>query len=255
MSWDITDTDNYYRTPEGRLVADILITDLAALQGGDAAALDPDKTDHLAVGYPFPLIPETACPPVFMLSETGVLSWAGEAGVITACIDSVSWPCATDMFDRIFISHALEHVADKGAFLAEVWRCLKGEGEVVLVVPHRRSLWARADKTPFGQGTPFSRRQLKLALDQARFDQISIKHSLYMPPFGRRLPPAMRRRLHHAGRIGWAMFGGVLLVRAKKRLYSAHQQPSHALRRKVRQFMVRQPAGAVTPLRRDSKGL
>ena len=109
------------------------------------------------------------------------------------------------MFDRIFISHALEHVADKGAFLAEVWRCLKGEGEVVLVVPHRRSLWARADKTPFGQGTPFSRRQLKLALDQAGFDQISIKHSLYMPPFGRRLPPAMRRRLHQCGphRLGY----------------------------------------------------
>ena len=123
------------------------------------------------------------------------------------------------MFDRIFISHALEHVADKGAFLAEVWRCLKGEGEVVLVVPHRRSLWARRQNTLW-PGHPFSRRQLKLALDQAGFDQISIKHSLYMPPFGRRLPPAMRRRLHHAGRIGWAMFGGVLLVRAKTTLFS-----------------------------------
>ena len=33
MSWDITDTDNYYRTPEGRLVADILITDLTGLRG------------------------------------------------------------------------------------------------------------------------------------------------------------------------------------------------------------------------------
>ena len=54
------------------------------------------------------------------------------------------------------------------------------------------------------------------------------------------------------GRIGWAMFGGVLIVVAKKRLYSSHQQTSHALRQKVRQFMVRRPAGAVTPLRRDS---
>ena len=255
MSWDITDTDNYYRTAEGRLVADILISDLAGLQDKDVAGPDPDETDHLAIGYPFPLISEGVCPPVFMLSETGVLSWAGEAGVITACIDSVSWPCATEMFKRIFISHALEHVADQSAFLAEVWRSLKGEGEVVLVVPHRRSLWARADKTPFGQGTPFSRRQLKLALDQAGFDQITIKHSLYMPPFGHRLPLAMRRRLHYVGRVGWAVFGGVLLVRAKKRLYSAYQQPSHALRRKVRQFMVRQPAGAVTPLRRDRTGL
>ena len=252
MSWDITDTDKYYRTPEGRLVADILAADLARLHDGEAGWLGTDKAEHLAVGYPFPFIAKADCSPVFMLSETGVLAWTGPSGIITACIDSVSWPCATDMFDRIFISHGLEHVADKPAFLAEVWRCLKGEGEVVFVVPHRRSLWARADKTPFGQGSPFSRRQLKFALDQAGFDHITIRHSLYMPPFGQHLPLVMRRRLHYVGRVGWAMFGGVLLATAKKRLYSAHQQPSHALRRKVRQFMVRQPAGAVTPLHRDT---
>lgn len=258
MSWDITDTDTYYRTAEGRLVAEILAADLTRLHKKEDNWLSADRAEHLAIGYPFPLVPAGELPPVFMLSETGVLSWvksgagADTSEVITACIDSVSWPCATDMFDRIFISHALEHVSDKPAFLAEVWRCLKGEGEVVFVVPHRRSLWARADKTPFGQGTPFSRRQLKLALVHAGFDQITIKHSLYMPPFGQRLPPAMRRRLHVAGRVGWAMFGGVLIATAKKRLYSAHQQPSHALRRKVRQFMVRQPAGALTPLRRNS---
>ena len=56
------------------------------------------------------------------------------------------------------------------------------------------------------------------------------------------------------GRIGWAMFGGVLIVVAKKRLYSSHHQPGHALRQEVRQFMVRQPAGAVTPLSGDNSG-
>jgi hypothetical protein len=129
---------------------------------------------------------------------------------------------------------------------------LKGEGELVMIVPHRRSLWARADKTPFGQGTPFSRRQLKLILEQVGFGQIQIKHSLYMPPFGTKLPVVMRRRFHMIGRIGWAMFGGVLIVVAKKRLYSSHHQPGQALRQEVRQFMVRQPAGAVTPLSGDN---
>ena len=252
MSWDITDTDKYYRTADGQLVASLLATDLSRLHHNDTSWLSPDKGETLAIGYPFALVPQRDLPPVFMLSETGVLSWTGPSGVITACIDSTSWPSATDVFDHIFISHALEHVSDKPAFLSEVWRCLKGEGEVVILVPHRRSLWARADKTPFGQGTPFSRRQLKQALEQAGFDQIIIKHSLYMPPFGQRLPVVMRRRLHGIGRVGWAMFGGVLIATAKKRLYLPHQQPSHALRRKVRQFMVRQPAGAVTPLRRGS---
>ena len=29
MSWNVTDIDNYYRTPEGALVADILAADLS----------------------------------------------------------------------------------------------------------------------------------------------------------------------------------------------------------------------------------
>ncbi len=255
MSWDITDTDSYYRTIEGILVADILAAELSHQCRLGRIGPPADTNDQLAVGYPFPLYPsDQSLPPVFMLAETGALAWTGDEGVITACIDSESFPCATDVFKQVFVSHALEYVADKAVFLSEIWRCLKGEGELVIVVPHRRSLWARADKTPFGQGTPFSRRQLKLFLEQAGFDQVQIKHSLYMPPFGTRLPVAMRRRFHMIGRIGWAMFGGVLIAVAKKRLYSPHQQPSHALRQKVRQFMVRQPAGAVTPLRRDNAG-
>ena len=255
MSWDITDTDSYYRTPEGVLVADILAADIShQYRLGRIRAL-ANTEDQLAVGYPFPLYSrDQPLPPVFMLAETGVLAWTKSEGVITACVDSKAFPCATDVFEQVFVSHALEYVADKAGFLSEIWRCLKGEGELVMIVPHRRSLWARSDNTPFGQGTPFSRRQLKLILEHAGFDQIHIKHSLYMPPFGTRLPLVMRRRFHILGRIGWAMFGGVLIAIAKKRLYSSHQQSSHALRQKVRQFMVRQPAGAVTSLRRDKSG-
>ena len=253
MSWDITEIDRYYRTPEGVLVADILVAELNHQYKSGRIRAPADAKDQLAVGYPFSLYPsDQPLPPVFMLAETGVIVWTKDEDVITACIDSDSFPCGTDVFEQVFVSHALEFVANKVGFLSEIWRCLKGEGELVVVVPHRRSLWARADKTPFGQGTPFSRRQLKLILEQAGFDQIQIKHSLYMPPFGKRLPLAMRRRFHVIGRIGWAMFGGVLIAVAKKRLFFPHQQPSHALRQKVRQFMVKQPASTVTPLRRGN---
>ena len=253
MSWDISDTDSYYRTPEGVLVAGILAADLShQYRTGRIRAL-ADTAERLAVGYPFPLYPSgQRLPPVFMLAETGVLAWTKDQGVITACIDSSSFPCATDVFEQVFVSHALEHVADKAGFLSEIWRSLKGEGELVMIVPHRRSLWARADKTPFGQGTPFSRRQLRLIVEQAGFGQIQIKHSLYMPPFGTRLPVAIRRRFHSIGRIGWTMFGGVLIAVAKKRLFLPQQQPSHALRQKVRQFMVKKPAGTVAPFCRDN---
>ena len=103
----------------------------------------------------------------------------------------------------------------------------------------------------FGQGT-LQPAPTEANSEQVGFGQIQIKHSLYMPPFGKRLPVAMRRRFHVVGRIGWAMFGGVLIAVAKKRLFFPHQQPSHALRQKVRQFMVKQPASTITPLRRDN---
>ena len=248
MSWDITDIDGYYRTPEGVLVADILAAELSHQHTSGRMSALADSTDRLAIGYPFPLYSSAQfLPPVFMLSETGVLAWKKSGSVITTCIDSGSFPCATEFVGQVFVSHALEYVADKAGFLSEIWRCLKGEGELVMVVPHRRSLWARADKTPFGQGTPFSRRQLRLILEQAGFHQIQIKHSLYMPPFGTGLPLTLRRRFHAIGQIGWAMFGGVLIAIARKRLYFPHRQSSHALRQKVGQFMVRRPAGSVTP--------
>ena len=180
MSWDVTDTDNYYRTPEGVLVADILAADLNHQYSSGRMRTLADTEDQLAVGYPFPLyFPDQPLPPVFMLAETGVLAWIRGKDVITACVDSESFPCATEVFEQVFVSHALEYVANKAGFLAETWRCLKGEGKLVMIVPHRRSLWALSDKTPFGQGTPFSRRQLKFILEQAGFEQIQIKHSLY----------------------------------------------------------------------------
>ena len=43
---------------------------------------------------------------------------------------------------------------DQQGFLDEAWRCLRGSGELVLIVPHRRGFWARSDKTPFGGGVP-----------------------------------------------------------------------------------------------------
>ena len=60
-----------------------------------------------------------------------------------------------------------------------------------MIIPHRRSLWARSDKTPFGRGT-FQPGSVKHILQQADFVQIQIKHSLYAA-FGARLLPAVGR--------------------------------------------------------------
>ena len=59
---------------------------------------------------------------------------------------------------------ALETAERVRPLLREMWRVLAPEGRLILVVPNRRGVWARLDKTPFGQGRPYSRRQLEALL-------------------------------------------------------------------------------------------
>jgi len=254
MSVDVAEIEAFYRRPDGLVVAQLLRQDLQRLEtiwtNPKAASALATQQEAVAVGFPFALLAQEALPAVLMPAETGALAWPGSDGVTVASIDSAAWPLATEMCNHIFALHALEHVRDQQGFLDEAWRCLRSSGELVLIVPHRRGLWAHADKTPFGQGRPFSRRQIVRQLEQAGFEVTIVKPSLFVPAFGLRLPSSIRHRLNRLGQFVWPMFGGVLIIRAIKKLYSPHQVANPALRHRVRQFIVRQPAGAVSPKNR-----
>ena len=254
MSVDVAEIEAYYRQPDGLAVAALLRQDLQRLQTiwTDPKALSAlvAQQEAVAVGFPFALLAQSALPAVLMPAETGALAWPGAAGVMVASIDSAAWPLATEMCDKIFAMHVLEHVRDQQGFLGEAWRCLRGSGELVLIVPHRRGFWAHADKTPFGQGRPFSRRQIVRQLEQAGFEVEIVRPSLFVPALGLRLPSSIGYRFNRLGRFIWPMFGGVLIIRAIKKLYSPHQVANPALRHRVRQFIVRQPAGTISPKNR-----
>ncbi len=252
MSMDVAEIESFYQRPEGMFIADLLYQDLGLLQTiwTQMAESGGAPLDKIAVGFPFALLESHHLPAVLMPAETGALAWSGADGIAVASIDSAAWPLATEMCDRMIILHALEHVRDQQGFLDEAWRCLRGSGELILIVPHRRGFWARSDKTPFGQGHPFSRRQIRRQLDQAGFEVAELKPSLFIPAFGLSLTNGVRHRINRLGRYIWPMFGGVLIIRAIKKLYSPHQQANPALRHRVRQFIVRQPAGAISPKNR-----
>ena len=54
----------------------------------------------------------------------------------------------------------VEFILDQNGFLLEASRVLRSAGKLILIVPHRGGLWSRAETTPFGHGTPFSKRQI-----------------------------------------------------------------------------------------------
>ena len=185
MSVDVAEIEAFYGRPEGAFVSMLLHQDLQQMQtiwtDPQHGAASAGQIEKVAVGFPFALLETAALPAVLMPAETGALAWQGPAGITVASIDSAAWPLASEMCDRILVIHALEHVRDQQGFLDEAWRCLRGSGELALIVPHRRGFLARTEKTPFGQGRPFSRRQIIRQLEQAGLEVAASRPSLCMP--------------------------------------------------------------------------
>src|SRR5262249_22721933 len=71
--------------------------------------------------------------------------------------------------ERLRAVFCLEAAERTGLMLREIWRVLRQEGRLLLVVPNRRGVWTRLDITPFGHGRPYSRGQLERLLNDAMF--------------------------------------------------------------------------------------
>ncbi len=66
--------------------------------------------------------------------------------------------------------------------LRQLWRVLAPEGRILLVAPNRASLWAQVERSPFGQGRPFSKTELDGLLKGALFAPCRWERALYAPP-------------------------------------------------------------------------
>ena len=56
---------------------------------------------------------------------------------------------------------------------------------MIVIVPSRRGVWARTDSTPYGQGLPYSKSQLRDLLQRAGFSPIFWGEALHAPPINR----------------------------------------------------------------------
>ena len=72
--------------------------------------------------------------------------------------DALPFPDA--FFDRVMMVHGLEKAEAMRPLMRQFWRVLAPEGSLLLVVPNRASLWAQVERSPFGHGRPFNRREL-----------------------------------------------------------------------------------------------
>ncbi|THD46259.1 MAG: methyltransferase domain-containing protein [Bradyrhizobium sp.] len=217
MPLDVNDLVAFYASPLGD-VARRLIGRVLRQRWDNCRRLS-----ILGVGFAGPLLErfrdEAERTFAFMPAEVGVAPWPtqGRGAIALVALDMLPLPDAS--IDRALIVHGLETAEHPGAVLEEVWRVLAPEGRALLVVPSRRGVWARVDGTPFGQGLPYSKGQLRELMRETLFSPVYWGEALYAPPFRRRFFLNSATAIERLGAALGLPFAGVHIVEATKQLY------------------------------------
>ncbi|NHN87160.1 methyltransferase domain-containing protein [Acetobacter conturbans] len=235
MQDEVRSADVFYEAPTGagtvRLLARRLTTSWPDLTGQTL----------LGLGYTTPFLPlwerQTAFAVAARLDPPP--AHPNSRSPIPEClVDGAKLPFPDLCFDRILMVHALETTQASRDLLRAVWKVLRDDGKLILIVPNRRGIWAHSDTTPFGQGTPFSQRQLREHLRQSMFHVETCETALYPPPFSP-LHRASRVSdvIERAGRAVLPACGGVVVAEAVKDMWGGLPLPASKsrfrLRRKV----------------------
>ena len=213
-----TRLEQFYASPLGLAARDMAARRLATLW--------PDLAGRnvLGFGYSWPyLAPYEAGTNRLVMAMPegqGAIAHQGKRGVSTVLTQGQALPFSDASFDRILAIHAIEEDETTAATLAELYRVLAPEGRIVIICANRAGLWARADSLPFGAGRPYSRRQLKAALQNAKFTPTVGANALYIPPVRSFARPSLLRGAERFGETVWPRFSGLVLVEAIKQLYA-----------------------------------
>ncbi|MCW9034615.1 MAG: class I SAM-dependent methyltransferase [Rhodospirillales bacterium] len=189
----------------------------------------------LGLGYTSPFISqfrsEAERVVALMPASQGVLHWPGEGKGLTALVDEGELPLPDVSVDRVLLVHAIEHTHQLGHLMREAWRVLTGSGKLLIVVPNRRGLWARFERTPFGHGHPYSRSQISRLLRDSQFTPGERTAALFAPPSNWRMLMASAPAWEKIGQRYFEGFGGVVMVEATKQIYATPKAKPVKLRR------------------------
>ena len=266
MHTDVTALRDFYQTPLGlvarRLLAQKIRAKWPRANGGVA------KRSANENGRRAPTIAQCHGPVVmgFGFASPFLGSFRGEASRICALMPdgqgALVWPTADrnmsvlveenhlplpdNCVDRMLIVHGLEVAERPAALLREMWRVLTPAGRLLIIAPNRTGIWARTDRTPFGQGRPYSRGQLDELLREAMFTPLNWDSALHLPPIHRALIVRSAPTIERIGASVSRRFAGVILAEATKELISpiGTKAPAHALRNLVPVQSVLAPHGA-----------
>ncbi len=229
MRTDVVDLRDFYATGLGQAARRVVRQRLRE------AWPDVRGLTVLGLGFATPFLDpfraEAARTIAAMPATQGVLHWPREGPGLTALTEEIELPFPDLSVDRLLMIHYLESAEQIRPVLREAWRVLSGQGRLLVVVPNRRGLWARFERTPFGHGRPYSPGQLTRLLRDNLFMPISGATALCLPPIAWRVAAAAAPAWERLGAWGLSAFAGVVMVEAAKQIYAAQPLSAQPARR------------------------
>ncbi len=217
MSFDIHNLQTFYASPLGE-VSRRLVGRVIRARWEKCAGL---SVGSLGYGTPFldRLRDEAQRCVALMPADQGVAVWPESRCCAAALVDPEMLPLPDGSIDRLLLAHALEAADRPDVLMEEVWRIVAPEGRIIVVAPSRRGVWARADGTPYGQGLPYSKPQLRDLLLRAVFSPVFWGEALYAPPVSRRFVVRSAPAIERLGAALGLPFAGVHIVEAIKQVH------------------------------------
>ncbi|HQT88580.1 MAG TPA: methyltransferase domain-containing protein [Acidiphilium sp.] len=214
MSPDGPNFDDFYRAPLGAITASLLRAQLRQiwphLTGQTLLGLGhtdpyhdlwhPNTARNLAILPHIPTTPRRPHTAMRCIAETDYL------------------PLPDLSIDRILMIHGLEHAESARRLLRELWRVLRHDGRMIVVVPNRASPWAYLQRTPFGSGQPYTAAQLGRLLASMMFQVETRGSALFIPPLHNRPRARNAVSIERLGQRFAPQAGGAILIEATKNI-------------------------------------
>lgn len=232
MYQDVADLNAFYRSRLGQVTRRVVLARVRAIW--------PDIAGQslLGLGYAMPYLRVFngeaervlgLCP-----AAQGVIRWPNDGPSQVALIEEDELPLPDESMDRILLVHAVETSEMQRHLMRQVWRVLAPGGRILVLAANRRGMWARADRTPFGHGHPFSEQQLDRLLRASMFTPLRTEFALYVPPIQRGLSLWSAPAWERVGRRWGLPLPGIVMIEASKQMYGVTPAGAKALRRRSR---------------------
>lgn len=218
MWLDAKDMQNFYSTSLGLTARRMISMHVREMW--------PDVKDMnvLGIGFTTPYLDAFKDQSSFVLASMpasqGVLNWPVEGPNQTCLTVESELPFPDLSIDRVLMVHAIECTESIRPMMREIWRVLTGTGRLLVIAPNRRGVWSRLERTPFGNGRPYTSSQLCQLLKDTLFTPICSNSALYVPPSQSRMILSSALAWEQIGKRWLAALGGVVSVEAGKQVYA-----------------------------------